>query len=89
MLGLRETIDELAMANSVYCYGNVLRREGSYVLRMALDFEVEGQRMKGRPKRTWKKQVEEECVTVGVRMEDAVYRSKKSVGVNQIAARLR
>ena len=51
MLGSNETVDRLAMANSVYWYGNVLRR--------AFDLEVDGQRKKGRPKRTWKKQVEE------------------------------
>ena len=44
MLGLKETIDRLAMANSVHWYGHVLRREDGHVLRRALDFEVEGQR---------------------------------------------
>ena len=48
------------MANSVHLYGLVLRREDGHVLRRALDFEVECQRMKGRLKRTWKKQVEED-----------------------------
>ena len=51
MLGLKETIDQLAMSNSVRWYGYVLRREDGHVLRRALDFEVEGQRKKGRPKR--------------------------------------
>ena len=55
ILGLRETIDQLAMANSVRLYG--------HVLTWALNIKVEGQRMKGRPQRswekTWKKQVEE------------------------------
>ena len=49
MLGLRETMDQLAMANSVHWYGHVLRREDGHILRIALDFEVEGQRKKGRP----------------------------------------
>ena len=51
MLGLNETIDQLATVN--------------IVLRRALYFEIEGQRKKGRLKRTWKKQVEEESVKVG------------------------
>ena len=38
--------------------------------------------------RTWK-QVEGESVKVGLRREDALCRSKWSVGVNQIAAWLR
>ena len=52
MLDFNETIDQLAMANSVCWYGHVLRREDVCVLRRALEFEVEGQRKKGRLKRT-------------------------------------
>ena len=55
MLGLNETIDQLAMVNSVFWYDHVLRREDGHVFRRASDFEVEGQRKKGRPKRKWKK----------------------------------
>ena len=44
MLGLSETIDQLAMANSVRWHGHVLKREDGHVLRRALDFDVEGQR---------------------------------------------
>ena len=86
MLGLKETIDQLAMANSVRWYGHVLRREDGHVLRRALDLEVDGQRKKGRPKRTWKKQVEEESMKVGLRMENELCRLKRSAGVNKIAA---
>ena len=50
MLGLNETIDQLAMVNSVCWYGHVLRREDGRILKTALDFEVEGQRKKGRLK---------------------------------------
>ena len=42
-LGLNETIDRLAMANSVHWHCHVLRRGDGHVLR-ALDFEVEYQR---------------------------------------------
>ena len=61
MLGLHETIGLLTMTYSFCWYGHVLRREGGHILRRALDFEVQGQIMKGRPKRTWKKQVKVEC----------------------------
>ena len=37
----------------------------------------------------WNKQVEEESMMVGLRREDALCRSKCSVGVSQIAAGLR
>ena len=85
MLGLNKTIDQLAMANSVRWHGNVLREDG-HVFRTALYFEVEGQRKKGRPKRTWKKQVEEGSVKVGLRRKDALCRSKWSVDINQTSA---
>ena len=86
MLGLNKTTDQLTMENSVRWNGHVLRREYGHVLRTALDFEVEGERKKGRPKRTWKTQVVEESVKVGFRREDALCRSKWRVDVTQIAA---
>ena len=67
----------------------MLRRENGHVFRRALDFEVEGQRTKRKPKRTCKKQVEEESVKVGLRREDAPCQSKWSIGVNLNAAGLR
>ena len=52
ILGLKETIDKLVMANSVRWYGHVLRIEDDHILRKPIDFEVEGKRKKGRPKGT-------------------------------------
>ena len=51
MLGLNAAIDPLVWS--------CVRMENGHVLRRAFDFEVEGQRKKGRPKRTWRKQIEE------------------------------
>ena len=42
------------------------------VLRVALDLEVSGKRKRGRPKKTWKKQVEEETEKIGLKKEDAL-----------------
>ena len=64
MLCFSETMDQLAIANSVRWYDHVLRSENCHVLRRALDFEVEGQRKEGSLKRTWKREVEEESVKV-------------------------
>ena len=50
MLGLNETVDQLA--NIVLWYGLVLRRDDGHVLRNTLDFVIECQRMKERPRRT-------------------------------------
>ena len=77
------------MAIGFCWYGHVLRREDGHVLRGALDFDVEGQSKKERPKSTWKKQVEEESVKIGFRIENALYLSMWSVGINQIAGGLR
>ena len=48
----------------------MLRREDGDVLSRALDFDVESQRKKWRLERTWKMEVEEESVKVGLRGED-------------------
>ena len=71
ILGLNETIDQLTMVNSVCWYDHVLRREDGHILR-TLNFQVEGHGQKGRPKKTWKKQVEEESMKVDLRMEDVL-----------------
>ena len=67
------------MANFAHCHA----------FRRVVDFEVEGQRKKGRPKRTWtwKREVKEESKTAG--MEDVVCRSKWIARVNQVATRVR
>ena len=66
---LKETIDQLE--NGVRWYGHVLRRDDDSVLRVALNLEVTGKRKRGRPKKTWKKQVEEETEKIGLKKEDA------------------
>ena len=76
MLGLKETIDWLATASGVKWYGHVLRRDDNSVLKFALDLEVSGKRKQGRPKKTWKKQVEEEMEKIDLKKEDALNRDK-------------
>ena len=49
----------------------MLRRDDDSVLRVALNLEVSGKRKRGRPKKTWKKQVEEETEKIGLK-EDAL-----------------
>ena len=67
----------------------MLRRQDGHILGRALNFEVEGQKTTGRPKRTWKKQVEEESIKVSLSMEDTLCQSKWRVGIDLIATRLR
>ena len=51
---------QIAKANGVRWYGHVLRRDDGPVLRKVLEFEVKEKRKRGRPKKTWKMQVEKE-----------------------------
>ena len=76
MLGLNLTIDKMAKASGVGWLGHVLRKENGDVVRNALKFNVEGQRRRGRPKRTWRKQVEEERLKTGLNLKDAHNRTE-------------
>ena len=49
----------------------VLRRDDDNVLRRVLDFEVDGPRKSGRPKKMCKNQVEDEIKRVGHMKEDS------------------
>ena len=81
-------MDQLAVTSSVHPIGCVLRKENGHVLRNAFEYEVDGQRKKMSLEWAWKESVEEEVMMVGVGREDALYRSKRIVGVNHIAIRL-
>ena len=71
MLGLKKSLEKLAKANGIHWYGHVLRKEEDNILRRALEFSVSGQRKRGRPKKTWRRQVEEEARRMGLTNEDA------------------
>ena len=77
----------MTKANGVRWYGHVLRRDDGHVLRKALKFEVKGKRKRGRPKKTWKTQVQKESKSVGLE-EDALNRARWRVGVGEIAVRV-
>ena len=74
MLGLKETVVQMAKVDGVRWYGHVLRRDDGHVLRKALEFEVKGKKKRGRLKKTWKMQVEKESKSVG--LEDALNRAR-------------
>ena len=76
---------QMAKANGVRWYGHVLRRDDGDVLRKALAFEVKGKRKRGRPKKTWKTQVEKESKSIGLGKKDAMNRARWRVGVRKIA----
>ena len=51
--------------------------------------EVNGQRKQGRPKMTWKRQVEESVKKVGLMVEEAADRTRWREGVRAIAEKMR
>ena len=67
MVGLKETLDKMAKANGVKWYGHVVRRDDESILKKAMMFEANRPRKRGRPKQTWKKQVEENIKKIGWR----------------------
>ena len=90
MLGLKETLDKMTKANGVRWYGHVVvRRDDESILKKAMMFVVNGPRKRGRPKQTWKKQVEENIKKIGLRMEEATDRARWREGVGAIAEGMR
>ena len=51
--------------------GHVLRKEDDVWVKKCMEYEVEGSRPRGRPKRTWR-----EVVRCKMNKEDAIYRCK-------------
>jgi len=42
-------------------YGHVLRKDDDDWVKKCMEYEVEGPRPRGRPKRTWREVVREDC----------------------------
>ena len=73
MLGVNESVDQLAMENSVRYCSHVLIMEGGFVIKSMTEFEDEGRRRKERSLIACKRQVDEEFIKVGLNNEDAFY----------------
>ena len=50
---------------------------------------MKGKGKQGRPRKTWRSQVEKESKSVGLKKEDAKNRARWRVGVGEIAGRVR
>ena len=76
MLDIKESLDRIAKASSMRWYGHVLWKEDENVIVKALNFEESGSRGEGRPKQTWKKQIENEVKKNGLVKQYACNRTK-------------
>jgi len=54
----------------------VLRKEDYDWVKKCMEYEVEGTRPRGRPKRTWREVVEKDCQERKLNKEDAIDRSR-------------
>jgi len=53
-----------------------LRKEDNDWMKKCMEYEVEGARPRGRPKKTWREIVKKDCQVRGLNWEDAVDRSR-------------
>jgi len=64
-------------------YGHVLQKEDNVWVKKCMEYEVEGARPRGRPKKTWREIVKKDCKVRGLNREDAMDRSRwrKQIGI--------
>jgi len=68
-------IDDIALIlqqNRLRWYGHVLRKDDDDWVKKYMEYEVEGPRPRGRPKRTWREVVREDCQARKLNTEDAM-----------------
>jgi len=78
-LSERLGIDDIALVlqqNRLRWYGYVLQKEDDGWVKKYMEYEVEGPRPRGRPKRTWREVVKEDCRACKLNKEDATDCSK-------------
>jgi len=62
--------------NRTRWYGHVLEKRRTDWVKKCMEYEVEGCRPRGRPKRTWKVVVQKDCQARNLNKEDATDRSR-------------
>jgi len=71
----RLEIDDIILIlqqNRLRWYGHMLRKEDTDWLKKYMEYEVEGSRLRGRPKRTWKDVVQKGCQARNLNKENAM-----------------
>ena len=71
-----DDIISLLQQNRLQWYGHVLRKEDDDWVKKCMEYKVEGHRPRGRPKRTWREVVREDCQASKLNKEDAIDRCK-------------
>ena len=72
-------VDDIALVlqqNRLRWYGHVLRKDDDDWVKKCMEHLVEGPRPRGRPKKTWKEVVREDCQVRKLNKEDAMDRCK-------------
>ena len=71
-------IDDIAVLqqNRLRWYGHVLRKEYDDWVKKCMEYEVQGPIPRGRPKRTWREVVREDCQACKMNKDDAMDRCK-------------
>ena len=70
-------VDDIALVlqqNRLRWYGHVLRKDDDDWVKKCMEHEFEGSRPRGRPKKTWKEVVREDCQARKLNKEDAMDR---------------
>jgi len=81
--GLRERLGLISVLqqNRLRWYGHVLQKDDNDWMKKCMEYEVEGARPRGRPKKTLREIVEKDCQVCKLIREDAVdcNRSRKQI----------
>ena len=78
-LSERLGIDDIILVlqqNRLRWYGHVLQKEVTDWVKKCMEYEVEGSRPRGRPKRMWREVVQKDCQARNLNREDAMDRGR-------------
>ena len=67
---------QIPQQNRLQWYVHVLRKEDTDWVKKCMDYEADGSRPRGRPKRTWKEVVQKDCQARNLNKEDAMDRGR-------------
>ena len=65
-----DDIISVLQRNRLRWYGHVLRKEDNDWVKKCMEYEVEGARPRGRPKKTWRQIVEKDCKARGLNRQE-------------------